>query len=79
LQEDRPRNDWDVAKGTEREQIGVAGNDRIRMAIDGQFGKFIIRGITAHHNPFDDCHRFRRRQQSLQPGMRGRIAMSETK
>jgi hypothetical protein len=72
LHEDRRRNNWDVAKGTEREQIGVAGNDQIRMAIDGQFEKFIICGIMAHHKPFDDCHRFRHRQQPLQPGMRGR-------
>jgi hypothetical protein len=72
LYEDRGRNYWDITKGIEREQIGVAGDDQIRMTVHGQFEKFIVCRIATRDDSLGDGHRFCGCQQDLQPGMRGR-------
>jgi hypothetical protein len=50
LHERRRCDDRNIAEGIEREQIVVAGDEQIRMAVDGQLEKFVVRGIAARSN-----------------------------
>jgi hypothetical protein len=55
------------------EQIAVAGDDKIRMTVDRQFEKFVVRGIAARDDPLGDRHQLGRGHQLPQPGLRLRI------
>jgi hypothetical protein len=48
------RHDRDLAERIEREQIAVAGDDEISMAVDGQFEEFVVVRITACGDPLGD-------------------------
>ena len=36
--------------------MGIAGHDQVGVAVYGQFGKFIVRGITAGSDALLDRH-----------------------
>ncbi len=54
MHEDRRRDDRDLAERIEREQIAVAGDDQVRMAVDRQLGEFVVSGIAAGGNALSD-------------------------
>ena len=54
-------DDRNFPEGIEREQIGVAGDDQIRFAVDGQFQKFVVLGITAGSDPLGNIDQLGRR------------------
>ena len=56
----------DVSKWIEYEQIIIAGEDQISVAIHGQFQKLVIFGITARREPLSDGYQFRRCHQLKQ-------------
>jgi hypothetical protein len=51
----------------EREEIGVAGDDQIGVAVDSQLQKFIVLRITTGSDSVGDRDQLGRRQQFTQP------------
>ena len=47
--------------------MGIAGHDQVGVAVYGQFGKFIVRGITAGSDALANRHHFRRRDELAYP------------
>ena len=66
VDEHRWRDDRDLAEWIEREQIAVAGDDQVRVAVDRQLEKFVVRGIAAGGNALGDRHQLGRRQHPRQ-------------
>src|SRR5271170_1630432 len=54
LHEGGGRDDRNFPERIEREQIGVAGDDQIGMAADGQLEEFVILRIAAGSYPLGD-------------------------
>src|SRR5438309_5605188 len=61
------RDDRDVPEWVEREQIGVAGDDQVGMAVYRRFQEFVIRGIAARHDPLGNGDRLGVGRQFCQP------------
>jgi hypothetical protein len=63
------RDDRDLLEWVEREQIGVAGNAQISMAVYRQFQEFVVLRITARGDPLNDPYQFGcpRRVRSANP------------
>jgi hypothetical protein len=56
-----------LSEWVEREQIRVAGNDQIGMAVYRQFQEFVVLRITARGDPLNDPYQFGRREEFAQP------------
>ena len=61
------RDDRDLSEWVEREQIGVAGDDQIGMAVYRQFQEFVVLRITARDDPLNDPYQFGPRDEFAQP------------
>ena len=57
----------EIIGGSQREEIGVAGDDQIGMAVDGQLQKFVVLRITTGSDSVGDRDQLGRRQQFTQP------------
>jgi len=64
LYEDRRRHDRDTVEGVKGQQIGVAGDDQIRPAVDRQLEKFVVGRIAASRDALDDRNELGCSQQS---------------
>jgi hypothetical protein len=62
LHESGRRHDRDLAERIERQQVAVAGDDQVRVAVDRQLEEFIIRGIAAGGDALGDRHQLGGRQ-----------------
>jgi len=62
LHERGRRDDRNLTDWIEREQIAVAGDDQIRVAVNSQLEKFVVGGIAAGGNALGDRHQLGRRQ-----------------
>ncbi len=57
-------DDWDTAEWMQNEKVAVAGDNHIRVTVDGQFKKLIVGRITTRNYPLRDRYPLRSRKNA---------------